>query len=322
MAAFADAWSSGPATAWSRRPCSRTPRSSAGASARAATWSARRCTSSPTATGSCWPCGPRARRRWCGPSSSTTRCLPWKAWYVTPAFRHERPQAGRYRQHHQVGDRGARPGDPDLDVEVVCAGRPLLPGASGWPTSRLKLNSMGDGRCRPAYVELLRAATSAERRDQLCDEHRARLDANPLRVLDCKRPGLPGGHRRRAPPGRPPVRGLRRPLRPGASRASSALGVGLRARPPAGAGLRLLHPDHLRVRLGGHRGRPERHRRRRPLRRAGRDAGRARRPRASASGSGSSGCCWPATPKACSPSTRRPSTPSWSTWPAGRRPGT
>ena len=45
--------------------------------------------------------------------------LPWKAWYATPAFRYERPQAGRYRQHHQLGVEALGTGDPDLDVEVV-----------------------------------------------------------------------------------------------------------------------------------------------------------------------------------------------------------
>ena len=45
--------------------------------------------------------------------------LPWKAWYATPSFRYERPQAGRYRQHHQLGVEALGPADPDLDVEVI-----------------------------------------------------------------------------------------------------------------------------------------------------------------------------------------------------------
>src|SRR3984957_6645919 len=45
--------------------------------------------------------------------------VPWKAWYVTPAFRYERPQAGRYRQHHQLGVEVLGSDDPDLDVEVI-----------------------------------------------------------------------------------------------------------------------------------------------------------------------------------------------------------
>jgi len=50
----------------------------------------------------------------------------------------------------------------------------------------LRINSMGDGVCRPGYLDLLRAYL-ADRRDQLCPEHQERLEANPLRVLDCKR---------------------------------------------------------------------------------------------------------------------------------------
>ena len=44
---------------------------------------------------------------------------PFKAWYVSPQFRYERPQAGRYRQHHQIGAEVLGTEDPDLDVEVV-----------------------------------------------------------------------------------------------------------------------------------------------------------------------------------------------------------
>ena len=44
---------------------------------------------------------------------------PWKAWYVAPSFRHENPQHGRYRQHHQLGVEALGPADADLDVEVV-----------------------------------------------------------------------------------------------------------------------------------------------------------------------------------------------------------
>jgi histidyl-tRNA synthetase len=110
---------------------------------------------------------------------------PWKAWYVTPAFRHERPQAGRYRQHHQVGIEALGPADPDLDVEVVSLADGFFR-ALGLANFVLKVNSMGDGTCRPAYVELLRSVLSG-RREQLCDEHRQRLDTNPLRALDCKR---------------------------------------------------------------------------------------------------------------------------------------
>ena len=111
--------------------------------------------------------------------------LPWKAWYATPAFRYERPQAGRYRQHHQLGVEALGPPDADLDVEVVALADGVFRSV-GLTDFELKLNSMGDEVCRPGYVEVLRAYLAA-RREALCPEHRERLDANPLRSLDCKR---------------------------------------------------------------------------------------------------------------------------------------
>ena len=110
---------------------------------------------------------------------------PWKAWYATPAFRYERPQAGRYRQHHQLGVEALGPADADLDVEVVGLADGVFR-SLGLTRFTLRLNSMGDDTCRPAYLDLL-TGYLAERRERLCDEHRDRLEANPLRALDCKR---------------------------------------------------------------------------------------------------------------------------------------
>jgi len=112
--------------------------------------------------------------------------VPFKAWYVAPNFRYERPQAGRFRQHHQVGIEALGTDDADLDVEVV---------ALAWSVCRdlgltridLLVNSLGDDACRPSYLDALRAYLAA-RVDELCDEHRSRAADNPLRVLDCKRP--------------------------------------------------------------------------------------------------------------------------------------
>ena len=112
--------------------------------------------------------------------------LPWKAWYATPAFRYERPQAGRYRQHHQLGVEVIGTEDADLDVEVVSLADGFYR-RLGLASFALRINSMGDSVCRPDYLDLLRGYL-AERRDELCPEHRDRMEANPLRVLDCKRP--------------------------------------------------------------------------------------------------------------------------------------
>ena len=113
--------------------------------------------------------------------------LPWKTWYAAPSFRYERPQAGRYRQHHQLGVEVLGTDDPELDVEVLALAWSVVTADVGLQAVTLLLNSLGDGACRPAYVAVLRQFLEA-RRDQLCDEHRDRIEANPLRVLDCKRP--------------------------------------------------------------------------------------------------------------------------------------
>jgi histidyl-tRNA synthetase len=111
---------------------------------------------------------------------------PWKAWYVAPAFRHEKPQHGRYRQHFQLGVEALGPADADLDVEVISLAHDFF-ASLGLRDVTLKLHSMGDGNCRPAYTELLRAFL-AEHKDELCGPHTERMEQNPLRVLDCKTP--------------------------------------------------------------------------------------------------------------------------------------
>ncbi|HLM97381.1 MAG TPA: ATP phosphoribosyltransferase regulatory subunit, partial [Acidimicrobiales bacterium] len=72
--------------------------------------------------------------------------VPWKAWYVTPAFRYERPQAGRYKQHHQLGVEVLGTDDADVDVEVVTMAADLY-GWLGLRQVELALNSMGCTRC-------------------------------------------------------------------------------------------------------------------------------------------------------------------------------
>jgi histidyl-tRNA synthetase len=111
--------------------------------------------------------------------------LPFKAWYAAPSFRYERPQAGRYRQHHQLGVEAIGTEDPDLDVEVIALAWGLYRDV-GLSQVRLLLNSLGDSVCRPAYLDALRAFL-LEHRDELGDEHKGTIEANPLRVLDCKR---------------------------------------------------------------------------------------------------------------------------------------
>jgi histidyl-tRNA synthetase len=112
--------------------------------------------------------------------------VPWKAWYVGPNFRYESPQAGRFRQFYQLGVEAIGSADADLDVEVIVLGWRFYADL-GLRRVSLSLNSLGDDTCRPAYRQALLRYLDL-RRSELCDEHKARLEDNPLRVLDCKKP--------------------------------------------------------------------------------------------------------------------------------------
>ncbi|MEI7745947.1 MAG: histidine--tRNA ligase [Actinomycetota bacterium] len=110
---------------------------------------------------------------------------PFKAWYLTPSFRYERPQAGRFREHHQVGVELIGTADADADVEVIALAENFLRslGLSAFTT---QLGTMGDAACRPAYLEKLTAYLEAKE-SGLCEEHQPKWRANPLRILDCKK---------------------------------------------------------------------------------------------------------------------------------------
>jgi histidyl-tRNA synthetase len=111
---------------------------------------------------------------------------PWKVWYLSPHFRHEKAQKGRYRQHHQLGVEVLGVDDPALDVEVISLAQGFFT-SLGLARFRLSINSLGDGQCRPGYLEALRAYLRAHA-DELCEDSKARYETNPLRVLDCKVP--------------------------------------------------------------------------------------------------------------------------------------
>jgi histidyl-tRNA synthetase len=111
--------------------------------------------------------------------------LPLKVWYAGPMFRYEQPQSGRFRQFQQVGVEALGIDDPALDAEVVALGSHALHGV-GLEQVELLLTSLGDPTCRPAYVEKLRAFLRGI--PQLDEETRQRVERNPLRVLDDKRP--------------------------------------------------------------------------------------------------------------------------------------
>jgi histidyl-tRNA synthetase len=111
---------------------------------------------------------------------------PWKVWCVTPAFRYERPQAGRLRQHHQVDVEVLGAADPDVDVEIVSLGATYL-AALGLQRWRLVLNTMGTPADRATYAATL-TAWLRDRAGDLPAEDRDKVESHPLRVLDSKRP--------------------------------------------------------------------------------------------------------------------------------------
>jgi histidyl-tRNA synthetase len=111
--------------------------------------------------------------------------LPWKVWYATPAFRYENVQAGRYRQHHQVGLELLGSADPDADVEVIALGAEFLR-ALGLRQVELQLNTMGTVADRVRYVEELRTWLLGRLGD-LAEEDREKAEHHPMRALDSKR---------------------------------------------------------------------------------------------------------------------------------------
>jgi histidyl-tRNA synthetase len=112
---------------------------------------------------------------------------PVKLWYWGPFFRHEAPQAGRYRQFNQVGIEAIGSDDPSLDAETILLLFELLEKA-GAKGVRLRLGSLGTPETRRAYSDELREYLRS-REGELSDEVRGRLDANPLRAFDSDHPG-------------------------------------------------------------------------------------------------------------------------------------
>jgi len=109
---------------------------------------------------------------------------PVKLYSMGPIFRYERPQAGRFRQHHQFNVEVLGEMDPAVDLEVMSVAWTLLT-RLGYQGLHLQLNSTGCPVCRPAYRQAL-VAYFAQYEDRLNDVDRRRLTINPLRLLDSK----------------------------------------------------------------------------------------------------------------------------------------
>ena len=112
---------------------------------------------------------------------------PVKLYYMSePMFRHDKPQAGRYREHHQFGCEALGETDPAIDAEMIGMLSQVY-AQLGLKHIRVYINSIGDGNCRPHYIEALQDYYRPLL-DDCCDDCQARFYKNPLRLLDCKEP--------------------------------------------------------------------------------------------------------------------------------------
>jgi histidyl-tRNA synthetase len=115
---------------------------------------------------------------------------PVKLSYLGPFFRHERPQAGRYRQFHQLGIECIGTDSPLADAEVIMLLSDLL-GELGVPGVELRLGSLGSFEARRTYLEDLKAHLHAHEAELSADV-RERIDINPLRAFDSDHEGTRG----------------------------------------------------------------------------------------------------------------------------------
>lgn len=112
--------------------------------------------------------------------------MPVKTFYIIPAFRYERPQAGRLREFHQFGIEVFGSASFITDAEVILAASTFLKKLG--VKTQLELNSIGCPECRAKYNEALKEYFRPHLSD-MCETCRSRFEKNPLRMLDCKEEG-------------------------------------------------------------------------------------------------------------------------------------
>lgn len=110
--------------------------------------------------------------------------LPQKLYYIGPMFRYDQPQSGRYRQFHQFGCEVLGSLEPSVDAEVISYAMMLFQ-KLGLKDLSVSINTVGCPECRPNYEKALKEYFH-QYIDQLCPTCQARLEKNPLRILDCK----------------------------------------------------------------------------------------------------------------------------------------
>lgn len=110
--------------------------------------------------------------------------MPVKTYYITSAFRYERPQAGRLRELHQFGVEIFGAQSPETDAEAISAASAFIERLK-IKDVRLEINSIGCKTCRAEYNAALKRYFRPHL-DKLCANCRTRYETNPLRLLDCK----------------------------------------------------------------------------------------------------------------------------------------
>ncbi|MBF0159334.1 MAG: histidine--tRNA ligase, partial [Magnetococcales bacterium] len=114
--------------------------------------------------------------------------LPWRVYYTGAMFRYERPQKGRFRQFHQIGCEQFGCAAATADVEMMAMLMRFFNALGLSNQVQLEINSLGCTTCRPPFRHQLLTFLQ-QQQDGLCDLCRARMERNPLRVLDCKQSG-------------------------------------------------------------------------------------------------------------------------------------
>jgi histidyl-tRNA synthetase len=121
-------------------------------------------------------------------TNGLTQSLPQKVFYAGPMFRYERPQKGRYRQFHQIGLELIGPAEPLADAEAIACGWDILTALGVAQDTTLEINTLGDRDSHLAYRDAL-IGYFTEHQAALSEDSLARLDRNPMRILDSKDEG-------------------------------------------------------------------------------------------------------------------------------------
>ncbi len=110
--------------------------------------------------------------------------LPLKLMYNSSCYRYEKPQSGRYREFFQFGMEIFGAPSAMADAELICAAHSILDRLNIKGVG-LQINSIGCSKCREKYKEAIKSYFN-NKKNELCEDCKNRLDRNPMRIIDCK----------------------------------------------------------------------------------------------------------------------------------------